>query len=397
MLKIIHTADWHLGQTFYNYSRSREHAVFLDWLCCTIKERGADVMLIAGDIFDTPNPSAEAQKMYYHFLKRVTEENRELQIVITAGNHDSAARIEAPSPLLDMFNVHVSGVVHYKDGEIDYDRMIVPLKDGACCLAVPYLRFSDIPECESYSAGVAKLYAELHRRATDMGFSTIIAMGHLLASGAEVSAGDRSEYAIIGGMEGIDSNFANCGFAYVALGHLHKAQSVAHNGNVRYSGSPLPMSFAEENYRQSVTEAIIDDKGCRTEKIPFDTPVKLLCIPSTPQPFDTVLAELDKLPDGRPDDRSPFLRIRVLVSSIDPLMRQQIEVALENKAVRLANIDTVSTSKMFGDGTDVMTFDEFREMKPDELINDIYMKRRGEKMPDNLKILLSEILEEIKE
>ena len=110
-----------------------------------------------------------------------------------------------------------------------------------------------------------------------------------------------------------------------------------------------------------------------------------------------MLAELDKLPDGRPDDRSPFLRIRVLVSSIDPLMRQQIEVALENKAVRLANIDTVSTSKMFGDGTDVMTFDEFREMKPDELINDIYMKRRGEKMPDNLKILLSEILEEIKE
>ena len=134
-MKIIHTADWHLGQTFYNYNRYKEHAVFLDWLCCTIKERGTDVLLIAGDVFDNPNPSAEAQKMYYNFLRRVTGENEDLKIVIIAGNHDSAARIEAPSPLLDIFNVHVSGVLHYVDGKRDYDRMIVPLNSNA---VLPY-------------------------------------------------------------------------------------------------------------------------------------------------------------------------------------------------------------------------------------------------------------------
>ena len=117
-MKIIHTADWHLGQTFYNYNRYKEHAVFLDWLCCTIKERGTDVLLIAGDVFDNPNPSAEAQKMYYNFLRRVTGENEDLKIVIIAGNHDSAARIEAPSPLLDFFNVHVN--FWPVDGKVTY-------------------------------------------------------------------------------------------------------------------------------------------------------------------------------------------------------------------------------------------------------------------------------------
>ena len=109
-MKIIHTADWHLGQTFYGFDRSNEHAVFLDWMCSTIKERGATLLLVAGDVFDTPNPSAKAQKMFYSFLTRVTNENPDLQIIITAGNHDSAARIEAPSSMLNVFNVFVSGV-----------------------------------------------------------------------------------------------------------------------------------------------------------------------------------------------------------------------------------------------------------------------------------------------
>ena len=156
-MKIIHTADWHLGQTFYSHDRAKEHELFLDWLCVVIKERRTGLLLIAGDVFDTQNPSAEAQRMYYSFLKRVTEENPRLQIIATAGNHDSAARIEAPSPLLNDINVHVSGIVHHNEDGIDYDRMIVPIADNGCCLAVPYLRYSDLPEAESYSEGVAKL------------------------------------------------------------------------------------------------------------------------------------------------------------------------------------------------------------------------------------------------
>ena len=185
-MKIIHTADWHLGQTFYGYERKKEHALFLDWLYAILKERAADVLLIAGDLFDTPNPSAEAQRMYYHFLKRVTAENPELQIIVTAGNHDSAARIEAPAPLLESINVFVSGVVHYNGEDIDYDRMIVPLKCGGCCLAVPYLRQNDQPGGENFSEGVKSLYSQLYTRAVERSLSPIIAMGHLQASGVDM-------------------------------------------------------------------------------------------------------------------------------------------------------------------------------------------------------------------
>lgn len=395
-MKIIHTADWHLGQTFYGYDRNCEHAVFLDWLCNTIKEHGTELLLIAGDIFDTPNPSAEAQRMYYHFLKRVSDENRQLQVIATAGNHDSAARIEAPSPLLNVFNVHVSGVVHYKDGEIDYDSMIIPIADNGCCLAVPYLRYSDLPETETYGEGVAMMYSTLYARAREKGYHPIIAMGHLQASGAEVSVGDSSEHMVIGGMEGIDTGFCADGIAYTALGHLHKAQRAGKRDNVRYSGSPLPMSFAELNNRQSVTEVILENGECRIEKIPFDTPAKLLSIPDRPEPIDIVLDEISRLPVGDADERTPYLEIKLLVSSIDPTIRQRIEEALENKAVRLANISATSNISRENGECRPMTYDEFKRTEPAELIKEIYRRNKGEGMPEHLEQLLNEVIKEVK-
>lgn len=395
-MKIIHTADWHLGQTFYGYDRSKEHALFLDWLCNIIKERSIDLLLIAGDIFDTPNPSAEAQRMYYHFLKRVTQENEGLQIIATAGNHDSAARIEAPSPLLNVFNVHVSGVVHYRNEEIDYDSMIVPIVGNGCCLAVPYLRHNDHPEAESYSKGVAKMYSALYERAREKGYSPIIAMGHLQASGAEVSVGDTSEHAVIGGMEGIETGFADEGIIYTALGHLHKAQRVGRKENIRYSGAPLPMSFAELRNNQGVTEVTIVGNNVSHEHITFDTPVKLLSIPAKPQPIDTVLEEIAALPSGEPGDNTPFLEIKVLVTTIDPSIRQRIDDALRNKAVRLANIAATSNiGRDNGEGRP-MTYDEFKRTEPLDLIKEIYKRGKKKDMPEHIEKLLTEVINEVK-
>ena len=119
-MKILHTADWHLGQTFYEYDRREEHLHFLEWLKQQIRQHEIDVLLIAGDVFDSPNPSAESQRMYYRFLREVTSENPSLQIIIIAGNHDSAARLEAPNPLLEDMNVTVRGVVRRNaEGDID--------------------------------------------------------------------------------------------------------------------------------------------------------------------------------------------------------------------------------------------------------------------------------------
>lgn len=395
MIKIIHTADWHHGQTFYGHDRAKEHKVFLDWLRATIKERSTDILLIAGDVFDTPNPSAETQRMFYHFLKDVTAENQSLQIIITAGNHDSAARIEAPAPLLNSFNIKVSGIVHWNEDGIDFDRMIIPIKDGGCCLAVPYLRHNEYPEAENYSQGVAKVYSELYARAKERGYSPIIAMGHLQASGAEVSAGDSSEHLVIGGMEGIEATFASEGIIYTALGHLHKAQRVAHRENVRYSGAPLPMSFAERRNRQSVTEVIIEDGSCNIEKVEFETPVKLLSIPSTPQPLDCVLEEIAALETGEIRWDSPLLEVRVLVSSVDTMLRQSIEEALEGKAVRLTRIEAVSNITR-NDDERPMTYDDFKNSDPKELMKDIFKRENNMEMPDHLSLLLDEIIKEVR-
>lgn len=395
-MNIIHTADWHLGQTFFGYERYREHEVFLNWICDVIKERDIDLLLIAGDIFDSPNPSAEAQRMFYSFLTKITNENRGLQIILTAGNHDSAARLEAPNSLLGVFNTTVSGVVHYKNGEIDYERMIVPLKKGGCCLAVPYLRLSDLPEAENYSEGVALLYNELYRRAKEMGYSPVVAMGHLQASGAEVSVGDSSEYAIIGGMEGIDAQFANEGIIYTALGHLHREQQVHKRANVRYSGAPLPMSFAEKRNSQSVTQIIIDDGGCDISLIPFDVPVKLKSVPSKAAPIEDVIRALAELPDGNINENSPFLEVNVLVKTVDPTLRQQIEDALVGKSVRLARIVATSTAIENGEQSAPMTYDDFKCKNPIEIMQEIYRKRcDGEEMTEELLEKLNEVIKEI--
>lgn len=390
-MRILHTADWHLGQTFYSFERASEHRVFLDWMASILKERDTDLLLIAGDVFDSPNPSAESQRMFYSFLTRVTTENPSLKVIITAGNHDSAARLEAPNPLLHSFNTNVSGIVHYKNDEIDYERMIIPVDENTCCLAVPYLRHNDLPAAKSYSEGVAKFYAELYEIAK-RDYPIVLAMGHLQASGAEVSVGDSSEHAIIGGMDGIDSSFANDGIAYFALGHLHRAQRVSGRENVRYSGAPLPMSFAERNNRQSVTEILIENGKTSIEKIPFDTPVKLLSLPDTPKPLDDVLKLLESLPQGEISSNSPFLEIKVLVTVVDPTMRNRIEDVLQGKSVRLARIEAVSEKKE-GEKR-VITYEDFKKASPNELIEDLYRRAWDNDMPDTLKDIMNDIIKE---
>ena len=170
-MKIIHTADWHIGQTFFGYDRFQEHQYFLDWLTDQITTQQIDVLLISGDIFDVANPSAQAQRQFYRFLRRVTEQNPGLQIILIAGNHDSASRLETPIPLLEEMNIQIRGTVRKRaDGTIDTEELIIELKDRSgkrqgWCLAVPYLRQGDYPAVESegdpYQAGVKAMYDTL--------------------------------------------------------------------------------------------------------------------------------------------------------------------------------------------------------------------------------------------
>ena len=402
---LLHTADWHIGQYFFGYDRKEEHIIFFDWLKKTIREQQADVLLVAGDIFDSPNPSAGSQKIYYRFLREITTENPNLQIVITAGNHDSAARLEAPNPLLEEMNIHVKGVIRKNiNGEIDYQSLFVPLVRGgiteAWCMAVPYLRQGDYPNAESYAKGVKEmydiLYDELQKtKETKESDLPIIVMGHLHAAGSEVSENDRSERTVIGGLECISSDtFNRKDILYTALGHLHKAQQVEESGNMYYSGSPLPMSFTEKDYKQGINLVEIrGNKLERIDRIDFAPPIKLISLPKEPKTLNLVLAEIAGLPDGDITSESPYLELKVLITEPEPSMRNQIEEALKGKSVRLTS---AVPYKMIRDRqTKTITYEELKTINPMEMAEDVFYNKYGTKMPDTMKSLLHSVIEEV--
>lgn len=350
MIRILHTADWHLGQTFFGYDRMEEHEVFLNWLAEEIRQKEIDALIIAGDVFDVSNPSAASQSMYYQFIYRVTAENPYLQIVIVAGNHDSAARLEAPLPLLQAMRTEVRGVVRkLEGGEIDYDHLTVELKNRKgevelLCMAVPFLRQGDYPAVQTegnpYAEGVRELYAQLlqrlWKRRTEN--QAILAIGHLQATGSEIAEKDYSERTVIGGLECVSPEAFSEQIAYTALGHIHKAQRVSGRENVRYAGSPIPMSFAEKHYHHGVVMVTFDG-GCAVDIERLECPklIPLVSVPNgEPVSPEAILEALKELPET--EAVAPYLEVKVLLEEPEPMLRQEIEDALANKNYRLARI-----------------------------------------------------------
>lgn len=350
MIRILHTADWHLGQTFFGYDRMEEHEVFLNWLAEEIRQKEIDALIIAGDVFDVSNPSAASQSMYYQFIYRVTAENPYLQIVIVAGNHDSAARLEAPLPLLQAMRTEVRGVVRkLEGGEIDYDHLTVELKNRKgevelLCMAVPFLRQGDYPAVQTegnpYAEGVRELYAQLlqrlWKRRTEN--QAILAIGHLQATGSEIAEKDYSERTVIGGLECVSPEAFSEQIAYTALGHIHKAQRVSGRENVRYAGSPIPMSFAEKHYHHGVVMVTFDG-GCAVDIERLECPklIPLVSVPNgEPVSPEAILEALKELPET--EAVAPYLEVKVLLEEPEPMLRQEIEDALADKNYRLARI-----------------------------------------------------------
>ena len=350
MIRILHTADWHLGQTFFGYDRTEEHGVFLNWLAEEIRQKEIDALIIAGDVFDVSNPSAASQSMYYQFIYRVTAENPYLQIVIVAGNHDSAARLEAPLPLLQAMRTEVRGVVRkLEGGEIDYDHLTVELKNRKgevelLCMPVPFLRQGDYPAVQTegnpYAEGVRELYAQLlqrlWKRRTEN--QAILAIGHLQATGSEIAEKDYSERTVIGGLECVSPEAFSEQIAYTALGHIHKAQRVSGRENVRYAGSPIPMSFAEKHYHHGVVMVTFDG-GCAVDIERLECPklIPLLSVPNgEPVSPEAILEALKELPET--EAVAPYLEVKVLLEEPEPMLRQEIEDALADKNYRLARI-----------------------------------------------------------
>jgi DNA repair protein SbcD/Mre11 len=269
-MKILHTADWHLGKRLHKQDLIEEHKLFFEWLIKTIKEREIDVLLIAGDVFDLSNPPTEARALYYWFLRQMIEQK--CKIIITGGNHDSASMLNAPKDILSLLDVVVVGgaTANIEDEIFDLGEVII--------CAVPYLRDMDIRQAveaegvngrvEAVRNGIKNHYDSLAAYCRENHATTpVIAMGHLYAQGSITSESEREIQ--IGNLAAFgESDFSET-FDYVALGHIHQPQLVGGKQHIRYSGSPIALSFSEIKDLKVIIELeILNKKIQRIEAIP---------------------------------------------------------------------------------------------------------------------------------
>ncbi|KAB7898144.1 exonuclease subunit SbcD [Rouxiella sp. S1S-2] len=297
-MRLIHTSDWHLGQYFFTKSRAPEHQAFLTWLIEQVEQHQVDAVIVAGDIFDTGSPPSYARELYNRFV--VNLQKTGCQLVVLAGNHDSVATLNESRELLSCLNTQVIATV----GE-DLTRQVLTLNNrqgqpGAVLCAIPFLRPRDLLASQAGQSGsekqlalqeaIAAHYSSLYQaacaRRDELGLPLpIIATGHLTTVGVTASDSVRDIY--IGTLDAFPAQ-AFPPVDYVALGHIHRAQKIAKTEHIRYSGSPIPLSFDEASNDKSVY--LLDFTGTTLNSI------ETLAIPRS-QPMEIIkgtLADIEK-------------------------------------------------------------------------------------------------------
>src|SRR5574344_704444 len=413
-MKIITTSDWHLGNLFHGNDRLSEHKHFITWLLVQIKEQQPDALLGAGDVFDNGNPSAAAQSTYYEFLADATQACPEMQIVITAGNHDSANRLEAARAILSRHKVEIRGNVHrvwVADGEngtwtVNYDDFIIPItsKDGvdAVILAVPYLR-TDVVLNQSYSEGVNQFLRQLTARARELyPGRLLIMMAHMYAKGVDIAKADASEKIIIGGMEEVSMTGWDEHPDYLTCGHIHKRQHIGNNDWARYTGSVLPMSFAEKDYKHGVDLICFDkDKKKNVEFLEY-TPQHPLCIlpendkEHSPNELKNLINEsLDNRIDGKLDDHFKYVVIKVKLEKIknDDIKSLESLIGTKNavlckiqKIIPQLDLTTIKGSQKITSIEDILNRD------PLDTLKEAYKVKFDRDMSEEQESMLKELL-----
>ncbi|SFX59633.1 exonuclease SbcCD subunit D C-terminal domain-containing protein [Pseudomonas sp. NFACC36] len=406
-MRLFHTSDWHLGQNLHGQERDFEHACFLEWLLRQLACDKPDVLLIAGDIFDTVNPPVKAQERLYDFIVSAHEQNANLTIVMIAGNHDSGSRIELPAPLMRRLRTHALGrVLWLDDGQLDVERLLLPLPDAkgkikAWCLALPFLRPAEVTGAQlgdDYLQGIGQVHEWLiaAANAKRKKGQALIAVSHAHMAGGSVSE-DSERSLIIGNAEALPASLFGPSISYVALGHLHKPQKVNGEERIRYSGSPIPLSFSEIGYSHQILDITLDGETLvKVESRLIPRAVNLQRL--GPAPLAEILVQLKDLPDIdllADIQRQPWLEVRVRLDEPQPDLRQQVETALQGKAVRLVRIAAEYAGSAGAGRIDDAALIELDQLSPQELFSrawqDTYGNEVDEQTLEDFALLLQDV------
>lgn len=276
-MKLLHTSDWHLGARLHEQERLPEQKQFLDWLLETLRKERPEALVVSGDIYDTHTPTNAARQTFLDFLTAARSLEHAPRIVITAGNHDSAAVLRASEGVLSLVGVTVVPTF-----DLDHpERFVVELNGtdddaGLVVGAIPFLTSADCanaarntedgqPRGEvptpsiGFARAVRSVFDACRERANGR---PVVLLGHCAVAGSQLAKRWEHEKGVasapmqkIGGLDELSSGVFPAGADYVALGHLHIPQTVGGSECVRYSGSPIAMSFDESDPPKSVVVA----------------------------------------------------------------------------------------------------------------------------------------------
>ncbi len=373
-LKVLHTSDWHLGRSLYGQRRYPEFDALLTWMLDALRTQQIDVLLVAGDIFDTTAPSNRAMQQYYQFLRQAADTGCQ-HVVIIGGNHDSPTFLNAPRDILKMLNVHVVGAATEDPAQ---EVLRLDAKDGrpmALVCAVPYLRDRDIRSAEAGETiedkekklldGIRHHYktvtdaAENQRLYLEKQYQTqvpLIGMGHLWAAGGQKIEGDGVRDLYVGSLAHVSTDIFPATLDYVALGHLHVPQSVGGQANIRYSGSPLAMGFGEARQQKSVCLLAFEGRSPDISQLDIPRFQRMRQLTGGLASLQTELQAL--LEDGEPtwveiiytgDDVVPDLREKLMAALADDSEGLLTLLRVKNQRITSHTLQTQETGQTLDD------------------------------------------------
>ena len=394
-MKILHTSDWHLGHSFYGYERTEEHLSFLRQLCNIIRDENPDALIVSGDIYDSVVPSITAQKLYNKMILELRATAPMMKIVITAGNHDSSSRLELNGELWNAFDVQIVGNIERNDNNINYEKHIIEVTDSnnkikGYIIAVPYIYHANYPTTDNETQSrMLSFHQQLINQVSERNSTNqpIIMTGHLAVSGADIKGHETKHTRLV--YESIKE--LGEGYDYLALGHIHRPQTVDGKKKARYSGSPIPMNF-DEDYQHSITIVEIEnhDDTPTMREIKIEHPIPIRTIPEKGGEINEILERIASLPKEK-----SYIRIKLKVKDVIPMdERLLIEKSFSEQQAILCEIQPIR-EKSSDNQPQNIAIEEIKHISPLEIAMDYYRQHFGGNMDEELQQMLMESIERV--